>query len=86
MAIYESLREALPDGAVLFNNPYFDRSIVGTTFDGRVIYDYDLMVAELMTDEGMSEESACDFISYNTLRALPYMGEKQPLVVSKVDF
>lgn len=29
----------------------------------------------------MTEEEAVEFIDYNTFRAMPYMGEKAPIVV-----
>jgi hypothetical protein len=35
----------------------------------------------LASDDGISTEEAADFIDYNTIRSLPYAGEKAPLVV-----
>ena len=69
---------------VIFDNMSYDNSIIGTTFDGRAIYDYDLMVSEFMTDEECTSDEAIDWIEYNTLRSLPYAGNKAPLVVAKV--
>lgn len=84
MAINLGIRKRLPEDALVFDNMSYDNSIIGTTFDGRAIYDYDLMVLELMKDEGWSCEDAVDWIEYNTLRSLPYAGEKAPLVASNV--
>lgn len=81
MSVNLEIRKKLPPDAVIFINQAYDNSIVGTTFDGRAIYDFDKMVQELMTDEGWSEEEAIDWIEFNTLRALPYGGEKAPLVM-----
>ena len=33
------------------------------------------------TIEDYAEEEAVEFIDYNTLRAIPYMGDKAPIVV-----
>ena len=32
---------------IIFTNPDFDNSIIGISIDGRVVYDYDLMVNEV---------------------------------------
>ena len=69
------------ENTLLFDNPDYDNAIMGVTYDGRVVYDYEEMVYCLMKDEGMSEEDAMDFISYNTIRSLPYAGEYAPVIV-----
>lgn len=84
MAVNQEIRNMLPDGAIVLDNMSYDNSIIGTTFDGRVIYDYDNMVMELMNDEGWSFEEAVDWLEYNTIRSLGYMGDKAPVVVSSV--
>lgn len=81
MSVNQEIRSKLPPDAVVFVNQSYDNSIIGTTFDGRAIYDFDKMVQELMTDEGWTEEEAIDWIEYNTLRVLPYCGEQVPLVM-----
>ena len=60
---------------ILLENPDYDSAIVGyDVITGKVIYSYDLMIEHLMTVDGMSEEEAIEFIEYNTVRAIPYMG------------
>lgn len=81
MSVNQEIRNKLPPDAVVFDNYAYDNSIIGTTFDGRAIYDFDKMVEELMNDEGWSYEDAVEWISYNTLRSLPYGGGKTPLIV-----
>ena len=72
----------ISEDALRFENPSFDNSIVAVDYDGRLIYDYDLMVEELMKQDDMSGEEAIDFISYNTLRRLDYMTDKKkPIVI-----
>jgi hypothetical protein len=81
MSVNSEIRNKLPSNTLVFDNHSYDDSIIGTTFDGRVIYDFDKMVSELMTDEGWSYEEAVDWIEFNTFRSLPYGGEKTPLIV-----
>ena len=81
MAINLEIRELLSPGAIVFDNPSFDNSIIGNTFDGRAIYDFDCMVEEMMEDEDLSREDVIDFIEYNTIRSLPYAGRYAPIIV-----
>lgn len=69
---------------VLFENPDYASAIIGISEDGRLIYDYDLMVQFLMGTDGMEQEDAIDFIDYNTIGSLPYAGEKAPVVMYKI--
>lgn len=62
----------------------YDDAVVGVTNDDRVVYDFDLMIEWLMKKEGFTEEEAAEWIDYNTLRALPYMGEDAPLILYKL--
>ena len=81
MSVNLDIRNKLPSDAIVFDNHAYDNSIIGTTFNGRAIYDFDKMVQELMNDEGWTEEEAIEWIEYNTIRAIPYGGEKRPMVV-----
>ena len=75
------VRERLDDEALVFDNPAYDNSIIGQTFDGRAIYDVELMAEELAEDDEITLEEAMDFIDYNAIRSLPYAGDKAPVVV-----
>lgn len=66
----------------ILDNSAFDKSIIGISDDGRVIYSYEKMVQEFMEDEGVDEMEAIEWIDYNTVRALPYMGEGAPIIVA----
>lgn len=70
---------------IVLENPDYVTAIIGYTDEGSLVYDYDLMVKYLVDNEDMSEEDACDFISYNTMRAIPYMSSKGavPTIVHK---
>ena len=65
---------------LLFDNHAYDRSIVGISTDGRIVYNLGTMVAELMDDEGWSYEEAIEWLDYNTLNAHISNG-KAPLIV-----
>ena len=81
MAINYEIREMLDDGAIVFDNPAFDNSIIGTAINGQAVYCYESMVNELMQDDTLSEQDAIDWIEYNTLRSIPYAGEMAPIVI-----
>ena len=84
MSVNLQLRSELPEDAKVFDNMSYDDSIVGVTTDGRVVYDYDKMVEELMQDEEWEYEEAIDWIDYNTIRSLPYAGEKAPIIMYRL--
>ena len=79
--VNQKVRERLDDDALVFDNPAYDNSIIGQTFDGRAIYDIDSMAEELSSDDEITLEEATDFIDYNAIRSLPYAGDKAPVVV-----
>lgn len=64
-----------------FTNPSYDNSIIGISYDDRVIYDFEKMVEDLMEQDNISYEEATEFIEYNTLRALAYIGPDAPIIL-----
>ena len=86
--INEDLREHIKnnyDGAVLFDNPSFDNSIIGISTNNNIIYDLTSMVDELAEDDDMSYEEALEFIDYNTLRTIPYITEgSKPIIMTEL--
>lgn len=85
MAINQKIREELPEDAIIFDNKAYDNSIIGVTSDGRVVYDFDLMVAELMKDENWTEDEAIEWIEYNTIWALSDAREGEPIVMYRIE-
>ena len=85
MAVNLALRAELPEDAIIFDNMSYDGSIVGVTTDGRVVYDYEKMVEELMCDEEWSYEEAAEWIDYNTIRSIPYAGENRPIIMYRLN-
>ena len=66
---------------ILFESPSYDEAFVGLTMDDRAVYDYDKMVECLITEDNMTYEEAAEFIDYNTVRSLPYVGDKGPVII-----
>ena len=85
MAINEDIRMMLDEEAIVFDNPSFDNAIIAVDQDGRAVYDYDLMVEELMRDEEWTMEDAIEWIEYNTLRSISYAGDMAPIVVYRLE-
>ena len=85
MSVNLQLREELPEDAMVFDNMSYDNAIIGTTTEGKVVYDFDKMVEELMRDEEWSYEEAVEWIEYNTIRALPYAGPNAPIIMYKIE-
>lgn len=68
------------EDVVVFENPGYDTALIGVSENNRAVYSYDKMVEHLMKYEDMTEEDACDFICYNTIRALPYIPDA-PIII-----
>lgn len=68
---------------IILENPDYIEALIGVSEDGRLIYDYDLMAESLSKRDNMSIEEAYEFIDYNTIRALPYMGHFAPIILHK---
>lgn len=80
------------ENLIVFDNPDFDSAIIGISTDGcvvydynLVVYDYNLMVEHLSLEDNMSREDAADFIDYNTIRTLPYIGHGAPIIVNLLE-
>lgn len=78
------LEEQEYEDVIILKNPSYDSAFIGVSTDNQAVYDYNKMVEFLVENDGMTEEEATDFISYNTLRALPYMGEHHPIVIQTI--
>ena len=59
----------------------YDDALIGVTDEGRAVYDYQKMIGWIVRTQGWTEEEAAEWIDYNTVRSLPYMGEGAPTVM-----
>lgn len=78
--IKEYLCEHGYEETIVFENPSYCEAFLGVTSDGNAVYDFDKMVQCLQEEDGMEDIDAIEFIEYNTIRALPYMGPKAPII------
>lgn len=69
------------EGTAYFTGDHFAPAIIGYTEDERLVDDYDKMVRWLAKKESWDEVEAIEWIDYNTIRTIPYMGEKSPVIV-----
>lgn len=63
----EYLSEWGYEDSIVYENLEYDEAIMGVTLDGNVLYDYNGMVELLMTRDGMTEEEANEWLSYNVI-------------------
>ena len=82
----EELKNINEDLIYLGDKPeQYQDAIVGITYDGNhVIYSVEKLV-ECLVNEGLSYVEAADWISYNTSRAIPYMGEYAPILMNVME-
>ena len=59
----------------------YDTALIGVTDDRRAVYDFDKMVKWLIETQGFSYMESVEWIEYNTIRALSYMGEDAPIIM-----
>ena len=85
MSVTNRLLDAEYEDAPHFINPDYEDALVGVTEDGRVVYDFNKMVEYLMNKEGWSDIEAIDWIEYNVIKSIPYMGKNSPIIAYPID-
>ena len=79
------MADAYGAATVFLDGPEFDGGIVGITHDGRLVYSYAKLAAALAEANGWTAEDAVDWIEFNTMRTLPYIGGDAPVVMYDLD-
>ena len=77
-------RDEMDEGTVFLEPPYLDAAIIGCALvDGNEVlaYSFQGLVKAYAEHDRMTYEAAAEWVEYNTLRALPYMGPQGPIVV-----
>lgn len=69
------------DGTPFFVNEDFKDAILGYTDEEQLVYSYEKMVEYLVEKDHMSYGDASEWINYNVIRTIPYMGDKHPIIV-----
>ena len=77
----EKLLNAGYEDIKYLKNYSYDDALIGVSHDGRAVYDYNLMIDWLMKKEGWSDNDAIEWIEFNTIRSLPYMGNRAPIIM-----
>lgn len=77
----ERLLDAGYEGIKYLTNYSYDDALIGVSHDGRAVYDYEKMIEWLMAEEDFTAEDAMEWIDYNTVRAIPYMGDDAPIIM-----
>lgn len=79
---------AMLDGAAVFDPFDLDDAIVDVrqTDKGAIaLYDYDKLCSHFTDESGDgTQEEAQEYVDYNIVRALPYMGDRAPIVAMLV--
>lgn len=85
MKAEERILNAGYEDVVYLTNYSYDDALIGISEDNRAVYDYNKMVKWLVETEKFTEEEAIEWIDYNTIRALSYMGEKAPIIMYPIE-
>ena len=83
MSVAEYLENMGYEDVIVFDD-YGIETLIGVDSENRAVYDYDKMVEWIMKTDKCSYDDAVDWIEYNTIRSLPYVGNKAPIVVRPV--
>ena len=59
----------------------YDTALIGVSDDNRAVYDFNNMVEWLIETQNFTDEEAIEWIEVNTIRALPYFGERAPIIM-----
>jgi hypothetical protein len=81
----DELLELIPDDtcAVLLEPEGMDSALIGYDEQGdRFVYSHKRLVAYFVED-GMTEEEALEWIDYNVIRGIAYMGDNAPIVITE---
>lgn len=65
------------EGTSYFIDDDYETAILGYTADGNLVYSYEKMIEWLADNNNMDYLTAQEWIDYNVIRAVPYMGDKQ---------
>lgn len=79
----QSYAEEREEDITILTSPSYDKSIIGISSNGRLVYDRQKMIKELMKDDNIEEEEALEFFDYNTMGALNNL-PNPPIIVENL--
>lgn len=71
----------IEDEVCLFKDFDYASAFVGVSIDNKAVYDYDLMVSYLIEHQQFEVQEALEWIDYNTVRSLAYLGDNHPIII-----
>lgn len=82
---FEEFSEINEDLVYLGDEPeQYKDAILGLTYDSNhIVYSYEKLQEIMMKENRWTEEEADEWISYNTARAIDYMGEYKPILINE---
>lgn len=81
------LGEDFESSFIILEPNYLDEAILGFSNEKgiRLISSYNKIIKAYVDNENFNEEKALDFVEYNTIRALPYMGDNAPIILYDIN-
>lgn len=66
---------------IILEGDEFANGFIGLSVDNRVVYSYDKLIDSLSRFNGWSTDEAIEWLEYNTIRSLPYLGDRSPIII-----
>lgn len=70
------------EGAIQITD--FEDSCIGYSDDGHLVYSYERMVEQIMTEEGCTREDAADYLDYNIMHSYRGTGARHPIIMHEI--
>tara|TARA_Y100000592_G_scaffold100740_1_gene182462 strand:- start:29277 stop:29528 length:252 start_codon:yes stop_codon:yes gene_type:complete len=77
------IKEQLHEQTIILEPQECYNNAIVEVQDYKLVYDYDLIIDCLMSFYKWEYIDALEWIEYNTIRSLPYMGKYAPIIVQK---
>ena len=84
MSIRDEIDKRFP-GVITLDPEGFDEAIIGVTLDGKHLIYEEYEIVSVFKKDGMSDSEAWEYYEFNTVRALDYMGDTRPIIVTVQD-
>lgn len=85
MGIEQYLYELGYEDVICFKDYDYRTAIIGVTTDNRLVYDFNMMIDYLMKEDDFTYDEAAEWIDYNAVRSLPYVGEDAPIIMYPIE-
>tara|TARA_R110001592_G_scaffold32260_16_gene113229 strand:- start:1659 stop:2027 length:369 start_codon:yes stop_codon:yes gene_type:complete len=80
--IIDQVAEVNPEAIILEPRSTFNRAIIGSDVDNRIVYSSNKILRAFMDEDGMTEQEALEYFEFNTLGTIqPMDNPNKPLFV-----